>query len=617
MSTKNRSNNTKSESGNQTDPPSHDRGPEEKPLNGKEIKVVIESEQVPTLLYNVSDRVPIRLAIFFAFQQALIALSASLAVSSFVADVACASEFPDIKRDLLSTTLLMNGVTTLMMVTIGARLPLFQGAAADYVVPLLAMHMVNPDACKLPEELGVHPAFNSSNIEVTGISVESNASSLLIQQIKRDRALSKLQEFQGCLILVGIIHCLVGLTGAAGLLLKFIGPVTVVPAILLGGIFISRATTKFARIHWGLSFVTAATALAVSLYFGKRRMPCPAWSRKKGFYIFWYPFHQVFSILIGLLAGWAMSAIMTVSGVLTDDPSIPEYMARTDAQADIIARANWFKVPYPNQFGAPSFNMGVFIAFFIGTLTSILDSIGDYYACARTCNVPPPPRYAVNRGLAVEGFGSTLSGLLGCGHATTTYGGNIGAMGLTKVASRDVLIWTAFIYIVFGLVGKISAVFITIPLPVLGGVMIVMFGMFNGIALSNLQVISLSSTRNLAIIGTSLLVGLMVPYWLEMYPEALNTGNAYSDNIVKTIAANPILIGGVLAAFLDNTVPGTAEERGITAWQEPEKSNVIQKYSEGLEVYVPLLPTRWLSWRIMKYLPFCQYRPREDTNEED
>ena len=63
----------------------------------------------------------------------------------------------------------------------------------------------------------------------------------------------------------------------------------------------------------------------------------------------------------------------------------------------------------------------------------MLDSIGDYYACANTCRVPPPPGHATNRGIAVEGFCSILSGLWGAGHATTTYGGNVGAIGMTKV----------------------------------------------------------------------------------------------------------------------------------------------------------------------------------------
>ena len=81
------------------------------------------------------------------------------------------------------------------------------------------------------------------------------------------------------------------------------------------------------------------------------------------------------------------------------------------------------------------FSVSIFVGFLIATIVSILDSIGDYYACAAICHVPPPPSHAVNRGIAVEGICSALSGAVGCGHATTTYGGNIGAIGLTKVCN--------------------------------------------------------------------------------------------------------------------------------------------------------------------------------------
>ncbi|XP_060080915.1 solute carrier family 23 member 2-like [Ylistrum balloti] len=573
--------------------------PEERFVPEKVDRIEIEREDLKhRLLYNVSDQTPIHIAIFSAFQQVLIGLSTSLAVSSFVADVTCASEFPDIKTDLLSTTLLMNGVTTLLIVTIGTRIPVFQGACADYVVPLLAIQLVNKDFCKLPAN-GTLTKGNFSQLNATLDDVSR----------KREHAFTKLQEFQGCLMLVGVIHTLVGMTGTVGFLLRFIGPITVVPTNLLSGIFLSRATVKFCRTHWAIALVTAGTSIILSQYLGEKKMPYPRWSRKRGFYWSWYPFHQVFSILIGILVGWGMSALMTVTGALTDDPNDFQYMARTDARSGIIKDANWFKMPYPNQFGRPSFNAGIFIAFLIATITSILDSIGDYYACARVCNIPPPPRHAVNRGIAVEGFGSTLSGLFGCGHATTTSGGNIGALGVTKVASRDVFWWVSLIYVVFGLVGKVSAIFITIPLPVLGGAMMVMFAMFNGVVLSNLQVVSLSSTRNMAVMGTGLLMGLMVPYWLEAFPEDISTGSPYYDNILKTLLLNPNLCGGVTACILDNTVPGTLEERGITAWQNPEEGDNSVKYSEGLDVYNPLIPAKWMSWRIMKYIPFCRYQP--------
>ncbi|XP_033728150.1 solute carrier family 23 member 2-like [Pecten maximus] len=542
-------------------------------------KVSTEYGNMPRrLLYNVSDRTPVQMAIFCAFQQVLIVLSASLAVSSFVADAACADDFPDIKTDLLSSTMFMSGLTTLLMVTLGIRLPVFQGSCADYVIPLMAIRLLNKNMC---------------NITST-------------YQVKK-KAKHKVVAFQGCLILVGVVHCLIGVTGTVGFLLRFVGPMTIVPTILLTGIFLSRATAKFSKVHWGISSVTAGTAIILSLYLGNKKMPCPAWSRRRGFYWYWSPFHQVFSILIGILVGWGLSAILTITGTLTDDPDNYQYMARTDARSGIIATATWFKMPYPNQFGAPSFNAGIFIAFLIATVTSILDSIGDYYACARVCNVPPPPRHAVNRGIAVEGFGSILSGMFGCGHATTTSGGNIGALGVTRVASRDVFWWVSIIYMVFGLVGKVSAVFISIPVPVLGGAMIIMFGMLNGIVLSNLQVVSLSSTRNLAIIGTGLLVGLMIPYWVEAFPDDVDTGNSYYNNILKTLLVNPSLSGGLIACFLDNTVPGTLDERGITAWQDPKKGAQVHQYSEGLEVYNPLIPKGWMKWKIMKYIPICLY----------
>jgi nucleobase transporter 1/2 len=95
---------------------------------------------------------------------------------------------------------------------------------------------------------------------------------------------------------------------------------------------------------------------------------------------------------------------------------------------------------------------------------------------------------------------------------------------LKQVGSRDVFIAVGVIYFLFGIIGKVSAVFLSIPYPVLGGAIIVMFGMFNGVVLSNLQFVSLQSTRNLAIMGTAILFGLMIPYYLETNPDAIQTG---------------------------------------------------------------------------------------------
>jgi nucleobase transporter 1/2 len=71
-----------------------------------------------------------------------------------------------------------------------------------------------------------------------------------------------------------------------------------------------------------------------------------------------------------------------------------------------------------------------------GVLASEIESIGDYYACARLAGARPPPVHAMNRGIAIEGLGCILAGLWGSGNGTTSYSENIGSMGVTKVKIR-------------------------------------------------------------------------------------------------------------------------------------------------------------------------------------
>lgn len=73
------------------------------------------------------------------------------------------------------------------------------------------------------------------------------------------------------------------------------------------------------------------------------------------------------------------------------------------------------------------------IGMLAGVIASMIESIGDYYACARLSGAPPPPAHAINRGIAMEGFGCFLAGFWGTASGTTSYSENIGAVGLTKV----------------------------------------------------------------------------------------------------------------------------------------------------------------------------------------
>ncbi|CAG2213594.1 SLC23A1 [Mytilus edulis] len=487
-------------------------------LSSKEndTDVIVIDERDHSMLYKASDHPPIYLTIFCGIQHTLVSLSGVIAVSLLVVDVTCATLDENIKTTLLSSTMFMCGICTILMSLVGSRLPLLQGAAGDFLIPLLAMQVLDPTKCD------VRSVLNDLNSSTTAPNISFddgvNQYDFIVNNI-RDVCMINLHNINN-----------------------------------------DRMETN---------------------------------------------------ILIAILVGWLVCGIMTAVDAFEPD----DIYARTDSRLDVIRDAAWFKFPYPGQFGRISFSTSVFAGFMIGTITSILDSIGDYYACAKMCNLPPPPAHTVNRGIAIEGFCSLIAGFLGCGHATTTYGGNIGAIGVTRVASRDVFIATGIIYFIFGLIGKISAVFLIIPYPVLGGALIVMFGMFNGVVLSNLQVVSLSSTRNLAIIGTAILFGLMIPYWLETNPDAIQTGSASRDGVIKMLLVNPNLCGGVVACLLDNTVRGktvNTRERNA-AWQKmvddkaDDKADVNGEYDCDASFYDIYIPENWKQSKVIQILRFLQY----------
>lgn len=90
------------------------------------------------------------------------------------------------------------------------------------------------------------------------------------------------------------------------------------------------------------------------------------------------------------------------------------------------------------QWGRPTVSAAGVFGMLAGVLASMIESIGDYYACARLSGAPAPPKHAINRGIGMEGIGCLLAGAWGSGNGTTSYSENIGAIGITKVCSTNI-----------------------------------------------------------------------------------------------------------------------------------------------------------------------------------
>ena len=78
-----------------------------------------------------------------------------------------------------------------------------------------------------------------------------------------------------------------------------------------------------------------------------------------------------------------------------------------------------------------------------------------------------------------------------------------------------------------GVLGKFGALFVIIPDPIVGGVFMVMFGMIAAVGISNLQFADMNSSRNLFIVGFSIVFGLALPHYMETHPNAIETGTIY------------------------------------------------------------------------------------------
>ena len=403
---------------------------------------------------------------------------------------------------LISTMFFVSGITTLLQTTWGNRLPIVQGGTFSFLAPTIAV-------CGMA-------ALNNSGWEV------------------------RMQHVQGAIILGSLVEIGVGATGLVGRLLRFVGPITIAPTIALIGLALFKFGAPMAGTHWPVGGLTIILIILFSQYLK---------SKHRSF--------ELYPILLAILTAWTAAAILTVTGVFTvGHPSF--------TSMENLKNAPWFRVPYPLQWGIPQFGIAAFVGMLAGYIASIVESIGDYYACARLSGAEIPNERTINRGITFEGIGCFIAGIFGTGNGTTSYSENIGAIGLTRVGSRRVVQAGAIIMILLGTVSKFGALFTTIPSPIVGGMYCAMFGMITAVGLSNLQFVDLNSTRNLFILGFAFFMGLSVPEYFASNPLTLDL--EWLSNIINTLGSTGMAVGAFIALLLDNTIPGTDEERGLTAW---------------------------------------------------
>ncbi|QIA09616.1 uracil-xanthine permease family protein [Draconibacterium halophilum] len=268
-------------------------------------------------------------------------------------------------------------------------------------------------------------------------------------------------------VVYGIVSTLVKLRGIT-FVERLFPAVVVGPIILLIGLSLASTAVDMAKTDWTLAVVTLFTAIIVVI-FGKKMI-------------------KLIPIFIAIAVGYIVAIIW----------------GKVDFTA--VQEAGWITLP---QFTTPKFSWQAILYMIPVAIAPIIEHVGDMYAIGGVAEKNFIEKPGLHRTLLGDGIATALAGFFG-GVPNTTYSEVTGAITLTKVTNPFILRVSAITAIVFAFVGKISGFLKTIPQAVLGGIMLLLFGMIASIGIKSMvdSKMDMGETRNQVIVSIVLTVGI-------------------------------------------------------------------------------------------------------------
>lgn len=199
-------------------------------------------------------------------------------------------------------------------------------------------------------------------------------------------------------------------------------------------------------------------------------------------------FFAVIPVLIGVVSGYILAAFMGV------------------VDFSKVSEAAWFSLPH---MSAPVFNINAILMIMPALFVVFAEHVGHLVVTSNIvgCDLMKEP--GLQRSLLGDGIANVLSGFFGA-TPNTTYGENIGVLAITRVFSVYVIGGAAVLAIIFSFIGKIAALIHAIPVPVMGGVSILLFGIIAASGLRMLVERKVDYTRpdNLILTSVVMITGL-------------------------------------------------------------------------------------------------------------
>jgi len=338
--------------------------------------------------------------------------------------------------------------------------------------------------------------------------------------------------------------------------------------VLIGGLFHALLGTVIGRIRFALPpLVTGLVVLMIGLALVKVGIQyaaggIPAMGKPEfgslqnwsvalvvivvtlGLKFFTRGMLSIAAVLLGLVAGYVVAYAMGMVSFAN------------------VGRAAAFAVPNPFHFGF-EFSLAAVIGFCLMAFVSAVETVGDVSGITKGGAGREATDKEISGATYADGIGSAIAGIFG-GLPNTSFSQNVGLIAMTGVMSRHVVTIGAIFLILAGLIPKVGAIIATVPIEVLGGGVIVMFGMVCAAGVSMLSDVNWNR-RNMVIFAVALSIGL----GLQLVPNALQ----YLPGTVKVLMTSGLLPAALIAIVLNLILPeelGGDQTEEISGWMAGE-----------------------------------------------
>ncbi|XWS22555.1 hypothetical protein CRYUN_Cryun29cG0046500 [Craigia yunnanensis] len=483
-------------------------------------------DQLPNIAYCITSPPPWPEAILLGFQHYLVMLGTTVLIpTSLVPQMGGGNEE---KAKMIQTLLFVAGVNTLFQTLFGTCLPAVIGGSYSYVPTTIS------------------------------IILAGRYSDIVNPQEKFEKIM---RGIQGALIVASTLQIVVGFSGLWRNVARFLTPLSAVPLVALSG---------FGLYEFGFPVLAKCIEIGlpqiILLLIFSQYIPHIIHGERHVF--------DRFAVIFSVVIVWIYAHLLTVSGAYKNTGPKTQISCRTD-RAGIIGAAPWIRVPYPFQWGAPSFDAGEAFAMMAASFVALVESTGAFIAVSRYASATPLPPSILSRGIGWQGVGILFSGIFGTGNGSSVSVENAGLLALTRVGSRRVVQISAGFMIFFSILGKFGAVFASIPPPIIAALYCLFFAYVGSAGLSLLQFCNLNSFKTKFILGFSVFMGLSIPQYFNEYAAVngfgpVHTGARWFNDMINVPFSSEAFVAGLLAMFLDVTLHRkdntTRKDRGMHWW---------------------------------------------------